>query len=438
MMDSLIFVVSKVLLSAFYLFTVYKYMKIFLEEPRKGWLKTILWSAYFILQVVYKFIQFLSPQAFWVMTTVSLMILANFSFRDRKKKSFLLAVTISAGWMTAEIISMLFLKYSGMSDRVLNDACGFLATTIMFSALQILKQRAGCKGGSGRLSMRRFTALMLVPLFSAFLMHALFCIADKYSEFSGTAVMAGFVLLIMDYMIFEIYEWLVQSAGMKKQALLYEQQLEFYRRQTEEREKKAAEQRRLRHDMKHHLIALLGLAEHENSVRTADYAKALLEEWNHSEQKSRISGNRAVDSLLGYYQEQAGKYDIRFACEAALPEDLPFEAGRLTIILGNLLDNALEGSRKREEAWILMRASYEKGMLFFNIRNSCDPKQLKFSDGEYITTKQDPENHGYGLKSVRQAVEEYNGSVEVECQNRIFDVTLVLFPKSDMQTGFLC
>lgn len=63
-MELFIFVVSKVLLSAFYLFTVYQYMKIFLGEARKGWLKTILWSTYFIFQVVYKFIQFLSPQFF--------------------------------------------------------------------------------------------------------------------------------------------------------------------------------------------------------------------------------------------------------------------------------------------------------------------------------------------------------------------------------------
>ena len=144
-----------------------------------------------------------------------------------------------------------------------------------------------------------------------------------------------------------------------------------------------------------------------------------------------------VDSLLGYYREQAEEYNIRFECEAKLPEDLPFEAGRLTVIFGNLLDNALEGSRKTEDAWILIKISYEKGVLFLNIRNICDSKQLKFSDGKYITTKQEPENHGYGLKSVKQAVEAYSGSMEVECKDNVFDVALVLFPKSDMQMGFL-
>ena len=95
-------------------------------------------------------------------------------------------------------------------------------------------------------------------------------------------------------------------------------------------------------------------------------------------------------------ERQAEEYNIRFECEAKLPEDLPFEAGRLTVIFGNLLDNALEGSRKTEDAWILIKVSYEKGVLFLNIRNICDSKQLKFSDGKYITTKQEPENHGYG------------------------------------------
>ena len=220
MMELFIFVVSKVLLSAFYLFTVYQYMKIFLGEARKGWLKTILWSTYFIFQVVYKFIQFLSPQFFWVITTISLMILAYFSFHDSQKKSFLFSVIINVVWMIAEVIVMLFLKYSGMSERVLIDACGFLATMMMLFILQILKRRAESGEILGRLSTWRFIVLMLVPLFSALLIHVLFCIADKYLEFSGTAVMTGLVLLVINYMIFGIYEWLVQSAGMKEQMLL--------------------------------------------------------------------------------------------------------------------------------------------------------------------------------------------------------------------------
>lgn len=436
MMDSFIFVASKVLLSVFYLFTVYKYMRIFLREPKKGWLKTILWSSYFILQVICKFIQFLPPLAFWMITTASLMILAAASFSDRKKKSFLLAVTINVGWMIAEILVMLFLKPSGISEWALNDACGFLATTVMFCILQLLRQMSKSKGASGGLSMRKFAVLMSAPLFSACLMHTLFYIADRYSEFRGTVVMAGLMLLAIDYMIFEVYEWLVQSAEIKERSLLYEQQLELYRRQTQEREKKVTEQRRLRHDMKHHLITLLELAKHENSARTVSYVETLLEEWSYSEQKSRISGNSIIDSVLGHYRGLAEEYHIRFKCEAKLPEELPFEAGRLTVILGNLLDNAVEGSRNLEDAWILVRVSYEKSVLFLNIQNICEPKRLKFLDGRYITTKKEPENHGYGMKSVEQAVEEYSGSMEVECRDSIFDVTLVLFPKCDMQTGF--
>ena len=175
------------------------------------------------------------------------MILAYFSFHDSPKKSFLFSVIINVVWMIAEVIVMLFLKYSGMSERVLIDACGFLATMMMLFILQILKRRAESGEILGRLSTWRFIVLMLVPLFSALLIHVLFCIANKYLEFSGTAVMTGLVLLVINYMIFGIYEWLVQSAGMKEQMLLYERQLELYQRQTQEREKRVTEQRQLRH-----------------------------------------------------------------------------------------------------------------------------------------------------------------------------------------------
>lgn len=85
----------------------------------------------------------------------------------------------------------------------------------------------------------------------------------------------------------------------------------------------------------------------------------------------------------------------------------------------------------------MIKVSYEKGVLFLNIRNICDSKQLKFSDGKYITTKQEPENHGYGLKSVKQAVEAYSGSMEVECKDNVLMLHWFFFQNLTCRWDFM-
>lgn len=36
-------------------------------------------------------------------------------------------------------------------------------------------------------------------------------------------------------------------------------------------------------------------------------------------------------------------------------------------------------------------------------------------------------NHGYGLKSVKEVVEKYNGTIEIKTDNNIFTITVVLY-----------
>lgn len=52
---------------------------------------------------------------------------------------------------------------------------------------------------------------------------------------------------------------------------------------------------------------------------------------------------------------------------------------------------------------------------------------IKREKGVIVTSKKDKENHGYGLKSVNEAVEKYNGTVNINPDNDIFTVTVVLY-----------
>ena len=72
----------------------------------------------------------------------------------------------------------------------------------------------------------------------------------------------------------------------------------------------------------------------------------------------------------------------------SIPEKLILHTFDLNVVLGNLLDNAIEAAGRTEEKRLKVMIKLEKGVLFINIRNSCQgiadgkPQRLE-------TTKED-------------------------------------------------
>lgn len=54
---------------------------------------------------------------------------------------------------------------------------------------------------------------------------------------------------------------------------------------------------------------------------------------------------------------------------------------------------------------------------------------VKYVNGEIVSTKEDSENHGYGLKNIKKAVEKYDGYIEDDHDNNTFSVDIILFVK---------
>ena len=44
-----------------------------------------------------------------------------------------------------------------------------------------------------------------------------------------------------------------------------------------------------------------------------------------------------------------------------------------------------------------------------------------------VTTKEDKANHGFGLTSVGEVVEKYNGTVKIETDENVFTITVALY-----------
>ncbi len=80
----------------------------------------------------------------------------------------------------------------------------------------------------------------------------------------------------------------------------------------------------------------------------------------------------------------------------------------VTIVLGNLIDNAMEACAGLSDPnrWVSIQILYSENMLSILIINPSNVVQIH--DGHIPTTKQDPLLHGFGIGNVKDILEKYH------------------------------
>ncbi|NLI89994.1 MAG: sensor histidine kinase [Epulopiscium sp.] len=109
-----------------------------------------------------------------------------------------------------------------------------------------------------------------------------------------------------------------------------------------------------------------------------------------------------------------------------IPKEINIPFFDITVVLGNLLDNAIEAVGKIEEdKYINIKLEYREGKFILEIKNSFNGVIIK-EDDTICTSNLDKENHGIGLKSVKSVVEKYNGIMEIEYDESNFSVKVCI------------
>lgn len=142
----------------------------------------------------------------------------------------------------------------------------------------------------------------------------------------------------------------------------------------------------------------------------------------------RDYGNRLINAVLWSKRESAVQEGIPIDICVAVPEDIPIEGHDLCSLLGNLLDNAIEGSKGVREPHIRVTMRMQRSYLYCCVSNCVDTDIFR-ENPELFTTKQDAQNHGYGIKTVRRIAEHYQGMADFAIQNGEFTASVMLLCK---------
>lgn len=427
-MNPIYLVFAGLLFPCFQLLTIRRFMNSFFREPRRTPMRYVAWSAYYLLLAASQTGQNISPPVFLMLNALLIFSVCTLSYRSGIGNRCIFSILVLAVWMMAEVVIGIILSLIGLDGWGLTTAGIAISNVLMFSGSVIVGHYAKGRFRS-ELSVQCIFAVALIPVCTIFLMHHIFLIVAEHMEYSSFAIISSLVLLLLDCTAFEVYEQMMKDASAQERNRLYEQELKLMTRQTEEREAYDRQTHMMRHDMRNHLTGLLGILHDGDREDVEEYIRLLLNDTeNFSSQDTLHSGNTVVDTIVNQKCIQAHRDGIAFDSNVFLPSTLPFRAGHLAIVFGNMLDNALEACRELEDGkrWISIEAVYTKEVLMVSVCNSCLAR-IKNRSGRYSTTKNDRRLHGLGLFSVEQAVEPYRGQLDVEYKDGVFRATVVMY-----------
>ena len=235
----------------------------------------------------------------------------------------------------------------------------------------------------------------------------------------------GFIAGGIAALIFVLLEYLLQRIMKREEDKTIIYQNKLMKQQMDEIENIYMTMRGWRHDYHNHLQSLKGYL----SLNKVDQMKNYLNELEtdlDSIDTLYHSGNLQLDSILNAKLAIAEKGQIRIHCDASIPPQLHVSDLDLCVILGNLLDNAIESCRKIEnpdERFIRVYIGILKKQLYISITNATS-ETVKQRTDHYFTTKRG--DHGHGLKRVDQVVKKYDGYLNRQNEPGVFATEIVL------------
>ena len=138
------------------------------------------------------------------------------------------------------------------------------------------------------------------------------------------------------------------------------------------------------------------------------------------------TGNISLDAILNSKLSIAEKEKIHINCKAETGENLTIEDIDLCVIIGNLIDNAVESCRKmpeHAERFLRIYLCIRKQQLYISVTNSTG-ETIRKLDAEYISNKRG--DHGHGLKRIDLVVEKYNGYIRRANEPGVFSTEIML------------
>lgn len=408
-------------------YIISRFMNVFFSESRTSIrIETISYILYFIITssvyLLYK-----SP-AINLISNLIFFVLLTFNYVGTWKMRAVATILIYAIMLSVEALVVIGLNYLNINQYFRSGDIELIIALISvkivsYIVVLVLSNFRMVKTDIS-LSYLHWVAIFFIPLGT---LYSTFLLITQNRTFDLVQILIGITILFaINVFVFYLYDTLNNLYKQELDRELLQQQIDAYSKQFDLIKQNQHNISMVKHDIKNHITAVQDLIRRDELSSALEYNKSILASLDYPHNYVD-SGNPEVDSILNYKTYEAEKQDIKMSIDIKIPEKIAVEPFDLSVIIGNLLDNAIEATMEvKVDRVIQCEIEYERSTIFIRISNPYTGV-LHFMSDKLLESSKNDKNRGWGLRSVQESVNKYDGLIDFQTEEGLFCVKVLIY-----------
>ncbi|OPH53554.1 histidine kinase [Paenibacillus ferrarius] len=307
---------------------------------------------------------------------------------------------------------------ANQQDQIAITKAILLGFMIMFAVILII--RLLVKRRSFSLHYRYYVIFLVIPIVSTYQLHLL-----TYKNVYSFISVIGF--LFLNVMIVYIFDNIIDKFQFMHENAQLQQQMDHQDANYEKVVHSFKSIKRIIHDTNQQFLYIEECIERNELAAAKEHIKTTLNKVEGAYQRVN-TGNLVIDALVTNTLNIGQANGIRIDTKLSLcSQKIPIDRYDLCVVIGNMLDNAIEASKHvkiAEDRYMLIKIHATESMLLIHILNYMENEVAHLH-----SQKPNPEFHGIGLINIARICDKYGGHMTIETKHKVFN-NMVLLPLS--------
>lgn len=426
-MELVLFFIWKLTFNYISYFTMIYFLDIFLNRTRSSIKSHLIWISFYTLAVGFFFLNNtkngLSSYPEIISLVFFLIYIALFYSNSILEKLFSFISLSFLMYLIEIIVQYFILLYLSEMSFNMTFEISLLALRLLLIFLYYVFHRH-------RLNMYKLDKLdksqlyfLVLILFVSFIYAFLFDLKAFDESYNNIfKIISMLVLSLLSFGSITIISRYNKEKILEYNNDLSSQQLKLQLNHYNNLERSFEETRKIKHDMKNHIICLKYLSSKKDYHALDEYINDI-EESIENIDTATYTGNNVIDAIINQKYLLTKKNNITFEINASLPTEPFIQSIDICAIVSNSMDNAIEACLSLNDLntrTIKLESFIKNNHWVYKISNSSNPISISPKTNLIETNKSDKINHGLGLKNINDSIQKYDGHIKMYYENNTF------------------
>ena len=306
-----------------------------------------------------------------------------------------------------------------------------LSRLILFAILIVISRISSKKRNNvtADMSNKEWIQFLIFPIFTicAVMLMVNSVMKSYHSDIVPVYYIIAIGLIVLNLVVFHlISEILEHSRKMKEAQILRQQsigQVELYNSMRENYNI----QRQRTHEYKNQIVCMDMLMKKKDYSKLENYIGNISDGLD-AQLDMVDTNNDVVNAILNAKYYEAIKNDVLFVLKINDLSDIKVSDEDIVTILSNLLDNAIEAAKQCDvgKRTVKIKLLSEDDVLTIAVSNTYKTEPMLTEDGYIRTTKNNKEEHGWGIRNIVATLEKYDAEYIIDYKNGEFVFSIMM------------